>query len=74
MKLILDIPDNQAAFMLELLRHFPFLKIQNSEEQNAHKAQMLQDLSESIDEVKLIKAGVLKGYTLEEALAELNEP
>ncbi len=74
MKLILEIPDNQAAFMLELLRHFPFLKIQNSEEQNSVKEQMLQDMSEAIDEIKLMKAGVLKGYTLEEAMAELNKP
>lgn len=74
MKLILEIPDNQAAFMLELLRHFPFLKIRNDEDSVVSKEQILQDLSESIDEVKLIKAGVLRGYTLEEALSELNEP
>ncbi len=74
MKITLEVPDHEATFLLELLRHFSFVKIQNSEEQELTKQQFLQDLGESIDEVKLIKAGKLKGYTLEEAMAELNEP
>lgn len=74
MKITLEIPDNEASFFLELLRRFSFVKIKNSDAQQIAKEQFLQDLGESIDEVKLIKAGVLKGYTLEEAMAELNEP
>lgn len=74
MKITLEIPDNEASFFFELMRRFSFVKIQNSDPQQIAKAQFLQDLSESIDEVKLIKAGLLKGYTLEEAMAELNEP
>ncbi len=74
MKITLEVPDHEATFLLELLRRFSFVKIQNSEEQQLAKEQFLQELGESIDEVKLIKAGKLKGYTLEDAMAELNEP
>ncbi len=71
MKLILEIPDNQAAFMLELLRHFPFLKIRNEDEQNAVKEQMRQDLSEAIDEIKLHKAGKIQLQSARAFLEEL---
>lgn len=74
MKITLEVPDHEASFLLELLRRFSFVKIQNNEEQFIATEQFLQDLGESIDEVKLIKSGVLKGYSLEEAMAELNEP
>lgn len=74
MKITLEIPDNEASFFFELLRRFSFVKIKNTEAEQIATEQFLQDLGESIDEVKLIKAGVMKGYTLEEALAELNEP
>ena len=36
------------------------------------KEQFLIDLKDSIEEVKLIKKGVLKGFTLEETLKELD--
>ena len=71
MKLILEIPDNQADFMLELFRHFPFLKIKNGDEQYAQKEQILQDLSEAIDEVKLHKAGKIQLQSARAFLEEL---
>ena len=74
MKITLEVPDHEASFLLELLRRFSFVKIQNNEEQFIATEQFLQDLGESIDEVKLIKSGVIKGYSLEEAMVELNEP
>ena len=37
------------------------------------KEQFLIDLKDSIEEVKLIKKGFLKGFTLEKALKELDD-
>ena len=57
MKILLDIKDNKAAFVLELLKNFSFVKTKTLSES---KAEMIVDFSEAMDEMKMIKQGKKK--------------
>ncbi len=68
MKILLDIKDNKASFTMELLQSLPFVK---AKPLSPYKAKVLEDLSEAVEEVKLIKKGKLKGTPAKELLNEL---
>lgn len=68
MKVLLDIKDDKATFILEILKNFQYVKAKPLTEANS---QFLNELREAIDEVNLIKAGKLKGIPAEELLNEL---
>ncbi len=68
MKLLLDIKDDKAAFILELLRNFKFVKTQ---ELTSHQAQVLEDVEAAVKEVNEIKEGKKKSQPLSEFLDEL---
>ncbi len=68
MKILLDIKDNKAAFILELLKNFSFVKAKTL---TPYKAKVLEDVKEAVEEMKLIKAGKLKGRNAEELFDEL---
>ena len=68
MKIILDIKDEKASFMMELLRNFKDVKAKPI---SGYKADVLEGLSEAIAEVKLIKQGKLKGIPAKDLLNEL---
>ena len=68
MKILLEIKDNKAEFVLELLRSLSFVK---AETLTPHKAEVLKGLKEAVEEMKLIKAGKLKGRKAEELFHEL---
>ncbi|MFM8850007.1 MAG: hypothetical protein ACKOE5_06405 [Cytophagales bacterium] len=68
MKVLLDVKDNKAAFVLELLRNLSYVK---AEPISAGKAQFLKELRESVKEVKLAKQGKVKLRTAEQLLNEL---
>lgn len=71
MRLVLNIRDDKAGFLLELLRNFPFVtteEITDSAERT--EAQILEDLREALEEVKLAKAGRIE---LQSARAFLDE-
>jgi hypothetical protein len=68
MKVLLDIKDSKADFVMELLNSFSFVK---AEELTPTKAQFLKELKESVDEVILAKQGKLKLKTAKEFLDEL---
>lgn len=70
MKVTIDIKDNKADFILELLRSFSFVKIK-TELQEPSKKQILKELKKSVEEVNLIKAGKLKGIPARKLLDEL---
>jgi hypothetical protein len=55
-KVLLDIKDNKAHFLLEILKDLPYVKIQVL---TSYKAQVLENLSEAVEEMKLIKANKL---------------
>ena len=68
MKLLLDIKDSKAAFIMELLKNFSFVK---ANPLTPYKAEVLEGIREAVEEMKLIKAGKLKGRPAEDLLNEL---
>ena len=68
MKILLDIKDNKAFHLLEVLKSLPYVKaVQISRE----KAEFIEGLKESIEELNLIKQGKLKGTPAKKLLDEL---
>lgn len=68
MKILLDIKDNKADFMLELLKSFPFVK---AKPLTSHKAEVLEGIKEAVEEMRLIKKGKLKARNAEDLFNEL---
>ena len=68
MKVLLDIKDNKAAFILELLNNFNFVK---AEPITPYKAEVLMGLKKAVEEINLIKKGKLKGKLAKDLLDEL---
>lgn len=68
MKVLVDIRDNKAAFIMELLNSFPFVKAKPISNE---KALLMEEINEAVDNVKLVKQGKLKAKPLNELLNEL---
>ena len=68
MKLILEIKDDKASFIMELLSNFKFVK---AKPLTPYKAEVLEGISQAVEEMKLIKKGELKGTPVNELLDEL---
>jgi len=68
MKVLLDIKDNKAAFFMELLKNFSYVK---TKPLTPTKAKFLEELKEAVEEMKLVKAGKLKSRNAEDLLNEL---
>jgi hypothetical protein len=68
MKILLDIPDNKAASLLEVLRSISYVKAKPVTDA---KAQLIAEIKEAVDEMKLIRAGEKKARNAEDFLNEL---
>lgn len=68
MKVLVDIKDKKADFILELLKSFSYVKTKKLTES---KAQVLEELKEAVDNMKLVKKGKLKARPAKELLDEL---
>jgi len=68
MKLLLDIKDNKAEFVLELLKNLPFVK---TKELSPAKSKILTDLKEAVDEMNLVNQGKIKMRPAKDVLDEL---
>jgi len=69
MKVLLDIKDNKADFIMELLNGFPsYVKTKPISDA---KASLLNDLAEAATDVRLHKQGKIKLKTAQELLNEL---
>lgn len=68
MKVLLDIKDNKAEFVMELLESLSFVK---AEPISASKARFLHEFKQSVDEVTLAKEGKTKLKTAKQLLDEL---
>jgi hypothetical protein len=68
MKVLLDIKDSKAPFVMELLKNFSFIK---AETLVPTKAQVLQELKEAVDNLKLVEKGKLKARPAKDLLDEL---
>jgi hypothetical protein len=68
MKVLLDIKDSKADFVMELLNNLTFVK---TETISLKKAHLLKELKKSINEVKLAKSGKIKLQSAKDFLNEL---
>ena len=68
MKVLLDIKDDKAPFIMELLQNFSFVKVKTLTQ---YKAKVLEDVKEAVEEMKLIKAGKLEARNAEDVFHEL---
>ena len=68
MKVILDIKDTKADFVMELLGSLSYVK---TKPLTPYKAKVLQDVAEAVDEMRKIKSGKLKARNVEALINEL---
>lgn len=68
MKVLLDIKDDKAHHLLELLKSLPYVK---TEQLTDAKAQLMSEIREAVEEMKQIRAGTKQARDAEEFLNEL---
>jgi len=69
MKILIDIPDRQAAFALKVLKSLSFVKKVRPMGDSA--VELWNDLQEAAEEVKLLKQGQITLKSAQELLDEL---
>lgn len=68
MNLLVEVKEEKAEFILELLNNFKFVKTKSL---SNYKKEVLEDLSDAVEEMNLIKDGKKKSVTLDEFLNEI---
>jgi hypothetical protein len=68
MKLLLDIKDSKASFVMELLNNFSFVKTKPLTDE---KAELINEVKEAVENLKLVRQGKLKARPAKELLDEL---
>ena len=68
MKVLLDIKDDKALHLLEVLKSLPFVKTKQLTDQ---KAQLMYEIREAVENLKLVREGKLKAGSADELLDEL---
>ena len=69
MQVLVEIPDNKAAFGLEVLRNLAFVK--KIDTLSGEKNLLIQEVKEAVDNLILVKQGKLKAKPARELLDEL---
>ena len=69
MKILLEINDKKAVFFMEVLKNFSFVK--KAVPLTKAKANLLQDINQAVEELKLIKEGKLEARNAEDLINEL---
>lgn len=68
MKVLIDVKDNKAKFIMELLTNFSFVK---AKQITNEKALLIEDIKDAVEELSLIKQGKIKGIPAKQLLDEL---
>jgi hypothetical protein len=68
MKVLLEIPDNKASSLMDVLKSISYVKAKAITDA---KALLLEEIKEAVEEMKLIKAGKKIGRNAEDFLNEL---
>ncbi len=68
MRITLDVKDEKAAFLLEILRNFKFVKL---DETSDEKSRIIEDLKAAVREVKRERQGKVAFKTAEQLFNEL---
>lgn len=69
-QVILSVPDKKYEFFIELVKNLEFVK-GVEEVKEPGKKEILAGIRQAVEEVRLIKAGKLKGRPVQELLDEL---
>ena len=69
MKILLDINDNKASFFMEVLKNFSFVK--KATPISDIKADLMQDIREAVEELRLVREGKLEARNAEDLINEL---
>ena len=68
MRVLLEVKDSKADFVMELLRSLSYVKAKPISEE---KAKLMEEIKEAVGEMKLIRAGKKKARNAEDFLNEL---
>lgn len=68
MKVLLDIKDDKVAFVMELLNSLSFVK---AKPLSNEKAELMSDIREAVEELKLVRQGKLQARNAENLINEL---
>jgi hypothetical protein len=68
MKVLLDIKDDKATHLLEVLKGLSYVKAKTISDK---KALLMEEIKEAVKELKLVKQGKLKGISAKQLLDEL---
>ena len=68
MKVILDIKDNKAAFVMELLNNLSFVKAKPLSNENAI---LIDEIKEAVEELNLVRQGKIKASPARDLINEL---
>ncbi|HKK82035.1 MAG TPA: hypothetical protein VJ909_07295 [Prolixibacteraceae bacterium] len=68
MKVILDIKDSKAAFVMELLNNLSFVKAKPVSKENE---ELMNEISEAVENLNLAKKGMIRAKPINELLDEL---
>ncbi len=68
MKVLLDIKDDKATHLLEVLKGLSYVKTTTISNE---KALLMEEIKEAVEELKLIRQGKLKGIPAKQLLDEL---
>ena len=68
MKILLEVKDDKAPFIMELLNNFRFVK---AKPLNDDKAQLISEIKEAVENLRLVKEGKLKPKSARALLDEL---
>jgi hypothetical protein len=68
MKVLLDIKDEKAAFVMELLSNFSFVKAKPLTDE---KAQLMSEIREAVENLKLVREGKIVARSAWDLLDEL---
>jgi hypothetical protein len=69
MKVLIDIPDNEASFGMKVLKSLSFVRKAKPMTEDA--VELWEDLKEAVEQVRLHKQGKLKLKTAQDLLNEL---
>jgi len=68
MKVLLDIKDNKAPSLMEVLRGLSYVKAKTISDE---KALLIEEIKEAVDNLKLVKQGKLKARPAKDLLNEI---
>ena len=68
MKVILDIKDNKAAFVMEFLNNLSFVKAKPLSNENAI---LIDEIKEAAEELKLVRQGKIKARPARDLINEI---